>query len=84
MDWEALAEGLAEAGAGIVLNGLGIQVRKPILDLRLAEWQRVIDSNLTSAFLVGREAARRMIKRGRGGKIINIGSLTSEAARPFS
>ena len=83
MDWEALAEGLAEAGAGIVLNGLGIQVRKPILDLRLAEWQRVIDSNLTSAFLVGREAARRMIKRGRGGKIINIGSLTSEAARVF-
>jgi hypothetical protein len=31
--------------------------------------------------LVGREAARRMIKRGLGGKITNIGSLTSEAAR---
>ena len=37
----------------------------------------MIDTNLTAAFLVGREAARRMIARGRGGKVINIGSLTS-------
>jgi gluconate 5-dehydrogenase len=36
---------------------------------------------VTAAFQVGREAARRMIARGRGGKIINIGSLMSEAAR---
>src|SRR6266498_3758408 len=40
-----------------------------------------IDTNLTSAFLVGREVARRMISRGTGGKVINIGSLTSEVAR---
>ena len=65
----------------ILVNNAGIQLRKPILDLRRVEWQTVIDTNLTSAFLVGREAARRMIKRGCGGKIINIGSLTSEAAR---
>jgi gluconate 5-dehydrogenase len=65
----------------ILVNNAGIQLRKPILDLRLSEWQQVIDTNLTSAFLVGREAARRMIKRGRGGKIINIASLTSEVAR---
>jgi gluconate 5-dehydrogenase len=65
----------------ILVNNAGIQLRKPILDLQLSEWQQVIDTNLTSAFLVGREAARRMIKRGRGGKIINIASLTSEAAR---
>ena len=58
-----------------------IQLRKPIVEFPLAEWQKVIDTNLTSAFLVGREAARRMIARGKGGKIINIGSLTSEAAR---
>ncbi|WP_267478990.1 MULTISPECIES: SDR family oxidoreductase [unclassified Burkholderia] len=44
-------------------------------------WQRVIDTNLTSAFIVSKQAARRMIARGTGGKIINIGSLTSEAAR---
>ena len=51
-----------------------------MLDLATADWQRVIDTNLTSAFVVGREAARRMVARG-AGKIINIGSLTSELAR---
>jgi gluconate 5-dehydrogenase len=40
----------------------------------------VIDTNLTSAFLVGRAAARRMVPRRRG-KIVNIGSLTNDAAR---
>ncbi len=65
----------------ILINNAGIQLRKPLLDLELAEWQHVIDTNLTSAFLVAREAAKRMIGRGAGGKIVNIGSLTSECAR---
>ena len=65
----------------ILVNNAGIQHRAPMLELELKDWQRVIDTNLTAAFLVGREAARRMIAKGNGGKIINIGSLTSEAAR---
>ena len=65
----------------ILINNAGIQLRKPMLELELKDWQRVIDTNLTSAFIVGRQAARRMIARRRGGKIINIGSLTCEAAR---
>jgi gluconate 5-dehydrogenase len=65
----------------ILFNNAGIQLRKPLVDVSAAEWGKVIDTNLTSAFLVGREAARRMISRGRGGKVINIGSLTSECAR---
>ncbi|MDB5847103.1 MAG: short-chain dehydrogenase/reductase [Rhodoferax sp.] len=65
----------------ILVNNAGIQLRKPLVELSLAEWDKVIHTNLTSAFLVGREAARRMIQRGQGGKVINIGSLTSEAAR---
>jgi gluconate 5-dehydrogenase len=65
----------------ILINNAGIQHRQPMVDLPLADWQRVLDTNLTAAFLVGREAARRMIARGGGGKVINIGSLTSEAAR---
>lgn len=64
----------------ILLNNAGIQFRKPLLELETADWQRVIDTNLTSAFLVGREAARRMVPRG-AGKIINIGSLMSQLAR---
>jgi gluconate 5-dehydrogenase len=65
----------------ILINNAGIQFRKPMVELELKDWQRVIDTNLTSAFIVGKEAARRMIARGRGGKIINIGSLTCEAGR---
>lgn len=64
----------------VLVNNAGIQFRRPMLDLATADWQRVIDTNLTSAFVVGREAARRMMPRGRG-KVINIGSLTSELAR---
>ncbi|MDZ5456703.1 SDR family oxidoreductase [Azohydromonas lata] len=65
----------------VLVNNAGIQHRQPMLELDVKDWQRVIDTNLTAAFLVGREAARRMVARGRGGKIVNIGSLTSEAAR---
>lgn len=64
----------------ILVNNAGIQLRKPIVELSTGEWQKVMDTNLTSAFVVGREAAKRMIARKRG-KIINIGSLTSELAR---
>ena len=71
------AEGVA---VDILVNNAGIQLRKPLVELATAEWQRVIDTNLTSAFIIGREAAKRMIPR-RHGKIINIGSLTSELAR---
>ena len=65
----------------ILINNAGIQHRQPLVELQLADWQRVINTNLTSAFLTGRAAAKRMIARKSGGKIINIGSLTSEAAR---
>jgi gluconate 5-dehydrogenase len=64
----------------ILINNAGIQLRKPMVELTTAEWRTVIEANLTSAFVIGREAAKRMIARGRG-KIINIGSLTSELAR---
>ena len=65
---------------GILVNNAGIQFRCPMLDLGTDDWRRVIDTNLTAAFICGREAARRMVPRG-AGKIINIGSLTSELAR---
>jgi gluconate 5-dehydrogenase len=64
----------------ILVNNAGIQFRRPMLELDTRDWQRVLDTNLTAAFIVGREAARRMAERKRG-KIINIGSLTSELAR---
>jgi gluconate 5-dehydrogenase len=65
----------------ILVNNAGIQMRKPLVEFSSAEWRKVIETNLTSAFVIGREAAKRMIARKRG-KIINIGSLASELARP--
>lgn len=75
-------EGFDAAGIAvdILVNNAGIQFRKPMVELATADWQRVIDTNLTSAFMIGREAAKRMIARGHG-KVVNIGSLTSELAR---
>lgn len=70
-------EGIA---VDILVNNAGIQWRQPMVDLATADWRRVMETNLTSAFVVGREAAQRMIPRGRG-KIVNIGSLMSELAR---
>lgn len=64
----------------ILVNNAGIQYRKPMLELETENWHRVLDTNLTSAFFVGRQAARRMVARGHG-KIINIGSLMSDLGR---
>ena len=65
----------------ILVNNAGNQLRKPMLELTAEQWRHVVDTHLTAAFQVGREAARRMTARGAGGKIVNIGSLASEVAR---
>jgi gluconate 5-dehydrogenase len=85
-DAEAAADGVAwvEREVGplrILVNNAGVQHRVPMLDLDVADWERVLRTNLTSAFLVGREAARHMIPRGEG-KIINIASVQTDLARP--
>lgn len=65
----------------ILVNNTGVQHRAPITQFTDADWYRLLDTNLTSAFLVGREVARRMVPRGHG-KIVNVCSLQSEVARP--
>jgi gluconate 5-dehydrogenase len=72
----------AEVGPIVILvNNAGIQHRVALLDLQLADWRRVIEANLTSAFIVGRAVAGHMVRRGTG-KIINIGSVQTDLARP--
>jgi len=63
-------------GIDVLVNNVGIQHRAPLLEFPDAAWQRLLDTNLTSAFLVGREVARGVVARGRG-KIINIASMLS-------
>jgi 2-deoxy-D-gluconate 3-dehydrogenase len=60
----------------ILVNNAGINIRKAPQDYTLAEWQQVLNTNLTGVFLCSRAAYPCMLKGG-GGKIINIGSMTS-------
>ena len=57
----------------------------PMEELTIEDWQRVIDVNLTGAFLCTREAFRQMKAQSpRGGRIINNGSVSAQVPRPFS
>jgi gluconate 5-dehydrogenase len=78
----AVAKLEAEFGPiDILVNNAGIQRRAPLAEMTEQQWREVIDTNLTSAFLVARAVAPRMIARG-AGKIINICSVMSEVSRP--
>ena len=63
--------------AGILRDGMLIKVKEGELveKMSLAQWQAVIDVNLTGTFLCGREGAALMAKGGQGGVIINISSI---------
>jgi 3-oxoacyl-[acyl-carrier protein] reductase len=64
--------------AGIIRDALLVKVKDGavVSKMSLAQWQAVIDVNLTGVFLCGREAAERMITLGNGGVIINIASIS--------
>ena len=64
----------------ILINNAGIQRRAPLEDYPVETWHEIMRANVDSVFFVGQAVARHMIKRKRG-KIINIASLQSEAAR---
>ncbi len=67
----------------ILFNNAGMNIRKQPEELTLAEWQEVINTNLTSAFLMS-TAVYASMKTGGGGKIVNIGSMTSIFGSPFA
>jgi 2-deoxy-D-gluconate 3-dehydrogenase len=67
----------------VLVNNAGMNIRKQPQDLTLAEWRRVLDTNLTSAFMCSR-AAYPIMKGQGGGKIINIGSMMSIFGASFA
>lgn len=72
---------VAELGrVDILVNNAGIGTVGPPETLSLAEWQRVVDVNLTGVFLGAREAAKAMIAAGNGGRIVNIASILGAGA----
>jgi 2-deoxy-D-gluconate 3-dehydrogenase len=67
----------------ILINNAGTNIRKSLHEYSLDEWHRVMNTNLTSAFLCSR-AVYPAMKAARGGKVINIGSMMSIFGASFS
>ncbi len=66
----------------ILINNAGINIRKPVTDFTLTEWRAIIDTNLTSIFLLCRAFVPQM--KGSGyGRIINMTSIMSHVALPL-
>src|SRR5919197_1849734 len=59
----------------LLVANAGIESQHPVAEMSLGDWQRVIDVNLTGAFLCARAAARGMIAAGIGGVIVNVTSV---------
>ena len=66
----------------LLVNNAGIVRFGPLLDLGRADWQAVVDVNLTGTFICARAAARRMVAAGTGGVIVNITSMNGVAPGP--
>ena len=72
----------AESGPiDILVNNAGIQRRGPLETFDDADWHAIMSTNLDSVYFASKAVAPHMIARGRG-KIINIGSVQCELARP--
>jgi len=71
----------AHGAIDILVNNAGMQHRTPLEDFPVEAFDRLMRTNVNSAFYVGQAVARHMIGRGRG-KIINIASVQSALARP--
>lgn len=85
-DAEAVDAGIGELEAAhgtpdILVNNAGLQRRAPIAEFADDDWHDLLATNLTSAFLLSRRLARGMIERG-SGRIVSIGSVQSQLARP--
>src|SRR5580693_5024235 len=65
----------------ILVNNAGVNLRKPLADFTLEEWNRVMDANLTSVFLMCR-AFIPMMQGRRWGRIINMTSIMSHVSLP--
>lgn len=69
----------ARAGCpDILVNNAGVTITKSLLDQSEQDWDSVIDTNLKGCWLMGQEAARRMVAAGKGGSLINVASILGQ------
>ena len=72
-------------GVDILVNNAGIGfLMKPIIEMPLDEWDRVLGVNLRGAFAATQAVAKRLIAQGRGGRIINIASQAAKSGFPHA
>lgn len=70
---------VAELGrVDVLVNVAGINRRKPMLEVTRDDWEAIIRVNLSAPFILSQAAVRQMRRQGGGGKIIHVGSITSE------
>lgn len=67
----------AFGGVDVLVNNAGIFPQAPVLSMDLALFDRVIRTNLRGVVIASRAVGQQMAKQGRGGKIVNIGSIDS-------
>ena len=79
-DWNAID---ALGAIDILVNVAGTNRRKPFLDYSREEYDRLLETNLHGIVAVTRHVGRSMMERGRGGKIVHIGSLMSLLGLPY-
>ena len=60
----------------ILINSHGINIRKPVFEFSLDEWRKIIEINLTGAFITCQTMGRAMVERG-SGSIVNVSSIVS-------
>lgn len=70
-------------GVDILVSNAGIQHIAPLVDLLLADWRKILAVHLDGAFLTTRACLRHMIREGRGGTVLYIGSVHSVEASPL-
>ena len=64
----------------ILVNNAGVEIREPFVDVTEAHYDLVLDVNLKGAFFGAQAAARHMIDRGAGGRIVNVSSIHEDVA----
>ncbi len=70
-------------GVDILVSNAGIQHIAPLVDLTLADWRKVLGVHLDGAFLTTQACLRHMIRQGRGGTVLYVGSVHSVEASPL-